>query len=259
MAKAETTEQPENDPIAILEPEQESGEKTEETEVPASAYASKSRDDLEKMLDDQKSMIGRQSNEVADVRREIEALKSTRSYVDSQLQQVEQPKAKEIDYFGDPASAIKQSIEDHPALKQQAEELARMRAETAARDIEARHPDASTLLSSEGFKDYIAQSPSRTLSYTSGMKSMDVGILDELLTAYKSINQPPPEVEALKNQDRKAQVRKAATGNAQGSSETSASKTLSRDDIVNLQINDPERYKRLYPKIKKMYQEGRVT
>ena len=258
MAKAEATEQPVIDPIDALEPEQP-GEKEQETEVPASAYSSKSREDLEKMLDDQKSMIGRQSNEVADVRREIEAIKGAKSYVDSQLQQVEQPKAKEIDYFGDPASAIKQSIEDHPVLKQQAEELAKMRAETAARDIEARHPDASTLLYSEGFKDYIAQSPSRTLSYSAGMKAMDVGILDELLSAYKSTIEPAPEVEVLKNQDRKAQVRKAATGGAQGSSETSAGKTLSRDDIVNLQIKDPERYKRLYPQIKKMYQEGKVT
>ncbi len=257
MAKAEAAEQPVDDPIAILEPE-ESGEKTEETEVPASAYASKSRDDLEKMLDDQKSMIGRQSNEVADVRREIEAMKGTRSYVDSQLQ-VEQPKAKEIDYFGDPASAIKQSIEDHPVLKQQAEELARMRAETAARDIESRHPDASALLNSDDFKTYIAQSPSRTASYTTGMKSMDVGIVDELLSGFKATNQPPPEVEALKNQDRKAQAKKAATGNAQGSSETSAGKTISRDDIVNLKMNDPERYRRLYPQIEKMYREGRVT
>lgn len=257
MAKAEATEQPVIDPIDALEPV-ESGEKKQETEVPATAYSSKSRDDLEKMLDDQKSMIGRQSNEVADVRREIEALKGARSYVDSQLQ-VEQPKAKEIDYFGDPASAIKQSIEDHPALKQQQEELAKMRAEGAAREIESRHPDASALLNSDDFKSYIAQSPSRTVGYTTGMKSMDVGIMDELLSAYKSTIQPTPEVEALKNQDRKAQVRKASTGNAQGSSETSAGKTISRDDIVNLKMNDPERYRRLYPQIEKMYREGRVT
>ena len=257
MAKAEATEQPVIDPIDALEPE-ESGGKEQETEVPATAYSSKSRDELEKMLDDQKSMIGRQSNEVADVRREIEALKGARSYVDSQLQ-VEQPKAKEIDYFGDPASAIKQSIEDHPALKQQQEELAKMRAEGAAREIESRHPDASALLNSDDFKSYIAQSPSRTVGYTTGMKSMDVGIMDELLSAYKSTVQPTPEVEALKNQDRKAQVRKASTGNAQGSSETSAGKTISRDDIVNLKMNDPERYRRLYPQIEKMYREGRVT
>jgi len=254
MAKAEAAEQPEYDPIDALEtPTQEEGQ----PEAINSTYGAKSRDDLEKMLDDQKSMIGRQSNEVADVRREIEAMKGAKSYVDSQLQ-VEQPKAKEIDYFGDPASAIKQSIEDHPVLKQQQEELSRMRAEGAAREIEARHPDASALLNTDDFKNYIAQSPSRTVSYSAGMKSMDVGIMDELLSAYKSINQPTPEVEALKNQDRKAQVRKAATGNAQGSSETSAGKTISRDDIVNLKMNDPDRYRRLYPQIEKMYREGRV-
>ena len=254
MAKAEATEQPEYDPIDALEtPTQEEGQ----PEAKSSTYGAKSRDDLEKMLDDQKSMIGRQSNEVADVRREIEAMKGAKSYVDSQLQ-VDQPKAKEIDYFGDPASAIKQSIEDHPALKQQQEELSRLRAEGAAREIEARHPDASAVLNADDFKNYIAQSPSRTVSYSAGMKSMDVGIMDELLSAYKSINQPTPEVEALKNQDRKAQVRKAATGNAQGSSETSAGKTISRDDIVNLKMNDPDRYRRLYPQIEKMYREGRV-
>jgi len=255
MAKAEATEQSEYDPIDALETlTQEEGQ----PEAINSTYGAKTRDDLEKMLDDQKSMIGRQSNEVADVRREIEAMKNAKSYVDSQLQ-VEQPKAKEIDYFGDPASAIRQSIEDHPAMRHQQEELSRMRAEGAARDIEARHPDASSVLNTDGFKNFIAQSPSRTVSYTSGMKSMNVGIMDELLSAYKSVSQPSPQIEALKNQDRKAEARRAATGNAQGSSETSAGKSISRDDLVKLKMNDPERYRRLYPQIEKMYREGRVT
>jgi hypothetical protein len=88
---------------------------------------------------------------------------------------------------------------------------------------------------------------------------MDVGIMDELLSAYKSVSQPSPQIEALKNQDRKAEARRAATGNAQGSSETSAGKSISRDDLVKLKMNDPERYRRLYPQIEKMYREGRVT
>ena len=61
MAKAEATEQSEYDPIDALEtPTQEEGQ----PEAIDSTYSAKTRDDLEKMLDDQKSMIGRQSNEV---------------------------------------------------------------------------------------------------------------------------------------------------------------------------------------------------
>jgi hypothetical protein len=249
MAKQETGDQPEYDPIDAIDPEKGTEVSEGAPEAPQSAYASKSREELEKMIDDQKSMIGRQSNEVGDVKRKLDDLQgqiSAKNFVDGQVSQPEQAKPKEIDYFGDPASAIKQSIEDSPAIRQMQQENARLRADNAARDLQSRHNDADVLLTSDAFKNYIAQSPSRTQSYRHGMQSMDVSILNELLSDYKAANQTDSEVQQLKGQDRKQQVRRAATGSAQGSGEKAPGKQLSREDMVNLQVRDPERYRRLW-------------
>ncbi len=256
MAEQKTVDQPEYDPVDAIDPEKQVAEEAQA--APQSAYADKSREELEKMLDDQKSMIGRQSNEVSDVRREIDALRnqvSAQSFVDGQLNQPEKAEPKEIDYFGDPKGAVHQVVDNHPALKRTQEELVRLKAENAAMSLQAKHPDAEAILDSADFKQWVAQSPSYTESYTHGIRAMKVPILDELLAKYKAANQDP-EVEQLKTQDRKQQVRKAATGSVQGSGEKAPGKTLTREDMVNLQISDPERYRRLYAegKIREAYQ-----
>jgi|TARA_B100000482_G_scaffold189310_1_gene170556 hypothetical protein len=255
MAEQETADQPVYDPVDAIDPEKQIAE--EVPAAPKSAYAEKSRDELEKMLDDQKSMIGRQSNEVSDVRREIDSLKSqvsAQSFVDGQMKQPEQAESKEIDYFGDPKGAVNQVVDNHPALRQTQEELVRLKAENAAMNLQAKHPDADQILSSAEFKQWVSQSPSYTEGYAHGMKNLNVPILDELVSKYKAAH-TDPEVEQLKTQDRKQQVRQAATGSTQGSGEKAPGKTLTREDMVNLQVTDPDRYWRLYAqgKIKDAY------
>jgi hypothetical protein len=242
--------------IDALEPQK----KQAREDAPKSKYSAKSRDDLEKMLDENQSMIGRQSQEVAKHRREIEDLRSADSFVKGQLNQAPAAQPNEdLDYFGDPAKAIKQSIEDHPLMKSTQNELQTMRAETAAREIEAKHPDAAQIIHDDAFKNYIATSPSRTLSYKSALTSMDIALWDELIGAYKATAQRNPEVEALKGQSRSESVRAASSGSASASSESMAGKKISREDIVKLQMSDKERYDRLYPEIVQAYREGRIV
>jgi len=249
MARQETGDQPEYDPIDAIDPEKGPEVSEEVSEAPQSEYASKSREELEKMIDDQKSMIGRQSNEVGDVKRKLDDLQgqiSAKNFVDGQVSQPEEAKAEKIDYFADPANAVRHEIEESPVIRQIQQENAKLRADNAARDLQSRHNDADVLLTSEPFLNYVAQSPGRTYNYRRAMKVMDVPILNELLSDYKKTTQPDPEVQQLKGQDRKQQVRRAATGSTQASGEKAPPKPLSRDDMVDLQVRDPERYKRLW-------------
>jgi len=265
---AKRKQQPEQSDNVKLESidalESESEPENQETQVAdapkASPYVEKSREELEQMLDQKESMIGRQSNEVAEVRRKIEDLETANRYVAGQLNQPvdAKPSSEELDYFGDPAKAIDKSIEDHPALRRTQEDLNRMRAETAAREIETRHPGASSLITTPEFTNFIASSPSRAVSFKSALSQMDISILDELIGAYKTTTQPSPEVEAMKNQSRTESVKQASSGSATGSSEKTGGKIIRRDDVVRLIKTDPERYNRLYPEIKKAYAEGRV-
>ena len=82
-----------------------------------SKFAGKSREEVEQMLTDAQTMIGKQSKDIGDARIQIEAYKKADSFIQGQLNEpkAEQPK-EELDYFGNPEQAIQKSIENNPVL-----------------------------------------------------------------------------------------------------------------------------------------------
>ena len=119
----QTTENVESSDLASIEEIAEQGTKQVSQEQPSEQaaatndkYAGKSREDLAKMLDESQSFIGKQSNEIAQNRERINALEKTDSYIKGQLNQSQPEPAKELDYFGDPENAIKQTVSSDPRL-----------------------------------------------------------------------------------------------------------------------------------------------
>ena len=110
--------------------------------VKPSRFADKSRDELEKMLSDSQSMVGKQSQEIGDARVQIEAYKKADSFIQGQLNE-SQPKQpeEELDYFGDPEKAIQKSIENNPVLTETRDTLKELKQQQAAQQIMAQHPD----------------------------------------------------------------------------------------------------------------------
>ncbi len=114
------------------------------------------------MLSDQETMIGRQSQEVRDARQQIDAYKQADTFIQGQLNDQKQAEPKEeLDYFGDPERAIKQSIEDHPALKETKNELLQLKQQQAAQQIMARHPDMLSIVQDQKFVEWVSQDTTR--------------------------------------------------------------------------------------------------
>ena len=224
---------------------------------PESKFASKSREDLEKMLSDQEVMIGRQSQEVRDARQQIDAYKQADSFIQGQLQEQKSAEPKEaLDYFGDPERAIKQSIEDHPALKQTQEELLQLRLQNAAQQIMARHPDMVQIVQDQKFVDWVSQDNTRMRLFNEANHEMNIESANYIFNEWKRTNATSEK--PVEKTTRSESVRAASTGSATGSSEPVSKKRYRASDIRRLKIEDPKAYSERSAEIMKAYQEGRV-
>ena len=248
----EQADQPEIDPVDFLDSKNEAP-----AEAPQSEFAGKSREELEKIIADQRFQIGKQSTEVGGVRQEIADLKAKMSQV-GQVKEPE-PKPAEIDYFGDPANAIKQSIEDSPRVRQLEEQMKQQAAQNAADQLLRRHPDVEQVLGSSEFKDWVGQSAMRTQAYGTGIDGLNVQVLDELVTDFKKSN-ADPKLAALAQQSPQEAVKQAATGGATGTGAARTQPTLSREQMIDLRLRKPDEYRRLKAegKIAEAYRSGRV-
>ena len=85
----------------------------------------------------------------------------------------------------------------------------------------------------------------------------DFDAADELLTVWAERKGDVQAVKEVNDKDRKQQ-RKAATTGGKGSGEPISRKIYRRSDIVNLMMNDPDRYKANVEEFDRAYAEGRV-
>ena len=229
----------------------------QQAEEPVSKYADKSREELERMIDNNQEMIGRQSDEVRAARAEIEAVKAADRVLERATQsQAKQKPEEKLDYFGDPEKAIKSTIQSAPELQAVKQEVETLRLENIKRELSAAHPDFKDVLSSNDFGNWVAASSLRTKSFQAMNAEFDVEIAKELISSYKAAaqQQQPQSTTA----DRKESVLAASSGNVSGSSEKTTGKKLRASDLRELMTSNPSRYEELYPEILKAYQEGRV-
>ena len=101
-------------------PEKEQPQESVVDKVFPDKYKDKSLEDIVKMHQESEKLIGRQAQEVGEVRKLADSL------LKQQLEQkhdTPQPsKAQEIDWFEDPAKAVNQAVENNPLFKQLAEQ-----------------------------------------------------------------------------------------------------------------------------------------
>jgi len=233
-------------------------EQAEESKPVVSEYSSKSREDLEAMLEDQKKMIGRQSGEVGKARAEIEALKSADAFIQGQLSKnsvPEQPK-EEIDYFSDPAGAISKSVADNPELQSIKAELSQLKMNNIKSSLEASHPDYMDILGNQDFNNWVNESPTRRASFGIMDRNFDLEIANDLLSGFKQFTQTEVKQEDVIK--RKNSVKAASSGNVSSSSESSPGKKIRASDLRDLQIKDPKKYSQMQDEIVKAFREGRV-
>jgi hypothetical protein len=233
-----------------------------EVEMPEK-YKNKSLDEIVRMHQEAEKLIGRQAQEVGEVRKLADSL--LKQQLEAKHDKQPEP-AQEIDWFEDPQKAINQALESNPVLKQLQEQQA-IQAQRAALDaIEKTHPDFVSVAQSEDFQQWIASSRARQRLYADA-NNYDVDSALELLDNYKSLRglkQQKEETskaadEALKKTDSEGRSKalKAAAVQQGGTGET-GKPVYRRADLIRLRMQDPNRYESMADEILNAYAEGRV-
>jgi hypothetical protein len=250
----------------IPEPTEQTVDNTEEVanevEIPEK-YKNKSLDEIVRMHQEAEKLIGRQAQEVGEVRKLADSL--LKQQLEAKHDKQPEP-AQEIDWFEDPQKAINQALESNPVLKQLQEQQA-VQAQRAALDvIEKSHPDFVSVAQSEDFQQWVASSKVRQRLYNDA-NNYDADSALELLDNYKSLRglkQQKEETskaadEALKKTDSEGRSKalKAAAVQQGGTGET-GKPVYRRADLIRLRMQDPNRYESMADEILNAYAEGRV-
>lgn len=238
-------------PIEDKAPEEK--ESVLETIIP-DKYKGKSIEDIVKMHQEAEKMIGKQAQEVHEVRSLADQLLKRQLESDKPAPVESAP---EVDFFENPQDAIKRAIEHNPAVieaKQANLELKRMK---TAQQLAAKHPDMNTIAQDSGFQEWVKASPVRMSLYAKADAEFDFASADELLSTYKELKQVRSNNVQEAGNKQKAQAMKAAGVDTGGSGEVTK-KVYRRADLIRLKMTDPDRYDQLQPEIMAAYAEGRV-
>jgi len=242
---ADTTEA-----VEVSEPVEELPEK----------YRGKTAIEIARMHQEAEKLIGRQANEVHEVR----------SLADQLLKQQLDSKAKEAkpieesleeDFFADPASAVNRQVEKHPAVLEARQAALEMKRMKTAQQLASKHPDFATIASDAGFQDWVKSSAIRLNLFAKADAEFDFESADELLSTYKELKQIKQQTQVQQSvaveSKAQEQAMKAATVDVGGAGESSR-KVYRRADLIKLRMTDPERYMQLSDEIMDAYATGRV-
>lgn len=216
-------------------------------------YQGKSVDDIIRMHQEAEKLIGKQAQEVGEVRKLADDL------IKQNLQTNHKPivEEPEVDFFEDPQKAIRKTVDQHPdvlAAKQATQEFKRMNIQ---QKLAATHPDFQQVVQDSGFTEWVKASPVRLGLYAKADGEYDFDSANELLSTYKQLKQVQAKQVAAVDNTARQQSLKAASVDVGGTGESSK-KIYRRADLIQLRMRDPERYEALQPEIMAAYAEGRI-
>ena len=236
----------ENEPLGELEIEESKSELPEK-------YREKSLEEVVRMHQEAEKLIGKQAQEVGEVRRLADEL--LKQNLNSRQQQVEiEP---EVDFFENPQRAVQETIDKHPdvlAARQAGQEFKRMQIQ---QKLVQDHPDYSQVVNDSEFQNWVKSSPIRLGLYAKADGEFDYDSANELLSTYKQLR----GVKARQTTDAGETQRKSnlkAAGVDVGGSGESGKRVYRRADLIRLKMTDPDRYEALSGEIMQAYQDGRV-
>ena len=217
-------------------------------------YRNKSVEDIIRMHQEAEKVIGRQAQEVGEVRKLADDL--IKQNLNSKPQPIAQEEP-EVDFFADPQRAIRSTINSHPdvlAAKQATMDFKRMQIQ---QKLAQEHPDFGQLVQDQDFANWVKSSPIRIGLYAKADAEFDYDSANELLSTYKQLRGVKTQQLEKTSQEARKQTMKAVQVDTGGTGESSK-RVYRRADLIRLKMTDPNRYDALSDEIMLAYQEGRV-
>ena len=216
-------------------------------------YEGKSLEDVIRMHQEANNMIGKQAQEVGEVRRLADEL--LKQNLNSKQQQVEiEP---EVDFFENPQRAVQETIDKHPdvlAARQAGQEFKRMQIQ---QKLVQDHPDYANVVNDSEFQNWVKSSPIRLGLYAKADGEFDYDSANELLSTFKQLRGIKAKESGQADNAARAKTMKAVTVDTGGSGESSK-RVYRRADLIRLKMQDPNRYDALSDEIMAAYAEKRV-
>jgi len=217
-------------------------------------YREKSLDEIVKMHQEAEKLIGKQAQEVGEVRKLADEL--IKQNLGSRQQQTRQEEP-EVDFFENPQKAVQRTVDNHPDILAARQVTQEMKRAQIQQRLAQEHPDFGEIAKDQDFANWVKSSPVRIKIFEQADSGYDFDSANELLSTYKQLRtvkskQVSDEGEVTRKQNLKA------VGVDVGGSGESSKKVYRRADLIRLKMQDPDRYDALSQEIMTAYQEGRV-
>jgi hypothetical protein len=217
-------------------------------------YRDKSLDEIVKMHQEAEKLIGKQAQEVGEVRKLADEL--IKQNLGSRQQQTRQEEP-EVDFFENPQKAVQRTVDNHPDILAARQATLEMKRAQIQQRLAQEHPDFGEIAKDQDFANWVKSSPVRIKIFEQADSGYDFDSANELLSTYKQLRtvkskQVSDEGEVTRKQNLKA------VGVDVGGSGESSKKVYRRADLIQLQLRDPDRYAALSDEIMQAYVEKRV-
>ena len=237
----------EQEPLGELEIEEKKS-----SELP-DKYRAKSLEEVVRMHQEAEKLIGKQAQEVGEVRKLADEL--IKQNLSSKQQQVEAE--PEVDFFENPQKAVQATIDKHPdvlAARQAGLDFKKMQIQ---QKLAQEHPDFGQIAQDADFVNWVKSSPIRLGLYAKADGEFDYDSANELLSTYKQLRGIKAKQTTDAGETQRKSNLKAASVDVGGSGE-SGKRVYRRADLIRLKMTDPDRYEALSGEIMQAYQDGRV-
>ncbi len=223
-------------------------------EVPEK-YKGKTAEDIIKMHQEAEKLIGKQAQEVGEVRKLADELLK-QSLASNKPQHIEQQEP-EIDFFEDPKKAIQKELSAHPDVIAAREAALTFKKMQIQQKLNSDHPDFTQVVQDPEFVNWVKSSPVRMGLYAKADAEYDYDSANELLSTFKQIKSVKAQETKAAGEVARQSALKSAAVDVGGTGESSK-KVYRRADLIRLRMTDPQRYEALSDDIMRAYQEGRV-
>jgi hypothetical protein len=216
-------------------------------------YREKSLDEIVKMHQEAEKLIGKQAQEVGEVRKLADELIKQNLGSRQQTRQ-EEP---EVDFFENPQKAVQRTVDNHPDILAARQVTLEMKRAQIQQRLAQEHPDFGDIARDQDFANWVKSSPVRIRIFEQADSGYDFDSANELLSTYKQLRSVKQKQTSDDGEITRKQNLKAVGVDVGGSGESSK-KIYRRADLIRLKIQDPNRYDALSDEIMQAYQEGRV-
>ena len=240
----------EAEPLGELEIEEA---KIDAPELPEK-YRAKSLEEVVRMHQEAEKLIGKQAQEVGEVRKLADEL--LKQNLSSKQQHIKEEEP-EVDFFENPQKAVQATIDKHPdvlAARQAGQDFKRMQIQ---QKLAQDHPDFSQVVNDSEFQSWVKSSPVRMGLYAKADGEFDYDSANELLSTFKQLRGVKAKESEQAGTAARTKSMKAAQVDVGGSGESSK-RVYRRADLIRLKMTDPSRYETLSDEIMQAYSEGRV-